>query len=65
MLPIIVHIEDGMVKAVMQIPEGLAVEVRDYDLDGLEEDDIFDPNKDGDGRTYSRQFYYEDGLNPA
>lgn len=37
MKPIVIIIKGGAIHAVNNVPEGLTVEVRDYDIDGCDE----------------------------
>lgn len=39
---IIVHVEGGLIHKIQNIPQGLSVEVRDYDTDGIDPERLTD-----------------------
>lgn len=44
---IIIHIEGGVIQYIGGIPDGVTVEVRDYDIDGVDPDRLT-PTVDGE-----------------
>ena len=36
--PIVIQVEGGLVQAVMNVPEGVVVQVVDFDVEGVDED---------------------------
>lgn len=62
MTQIVVEISDGMVKAVLGIPEGIKVLIRDYDTDGFE--DGLETDEDG-FKYFGTTYVSREGLTPV
>jgi len=55
--PVIVQVEGGLISDVYDIPRGINVETRDYDIEGCDEDEEAELSTDKNGDKYYRFVY--------
>ena len=58
---VVAHIRGGVVSDV-ELPGGVTLEVRDYDVDGVEDERV---HQDEAGRRHTRQFWSDTAAEPA
>lgn len=55
---VVITLKDGIVD-VIRFPEGVSVEVRDYDIQGIGDNGFDDIHRDADGRRFNRMIHEE------